>query len=93
MTYTKRYVADFKDILGLRLTCPRKGCGTVITIPPKPSNRYPQNCPECQEGLWPIEDNDINELNSFLKALRYFVERNGKTICNVQLELEPPEKC
>lgn len=45
MTFTKRYFADFKDILAIRLVC--NHCHTSLSIPVEKMETYPGVCLKC----------------------------------------------
>lgn len=90
MTITKRYLAEFKDLKALNLTC--HSCNATISIPfsEKPEH-IPLVCPYCTESVWfQRTGNDIGELYKLLDAIKSIKNLADKP-CIMRLELTTPD--
>lgn len=88
MTITKRFVADFKDVLAVRLTCP---CGASVSLPPTSPWNLPRTCPHCHNEWIPLNSVDSGLLETLLRNISAMREVKDNAPWKAQLEFDLPE--
>lgn len=87
MTFERRWLAGFKDILALRFVCK---CGASLSVPIGESEHLTQTCPHCTEVWFDKNGSDWKALNEFHKAIPIVKKRGVEAQCAVHLEFEQP---
>lgn len=88
MTAETRYLADFEDIIGLRLEC--RKCGAVISRQPKTAREeLPSACGNCGTPWFVGENSDKNMAEAFIRIVKHLATMPDQ-MWRLRLELRPP---
>lgn len=89
MTLQKRFIADLKDILAIRLTCKR--CKTTLSMQPDERAYFPQSCPTCRNQWFIDQTQDQQILEYFIRSITEIKKRGDEAPCQIQIDFEQPE--
>lgn len=89
VTITKRFLAEFTDILAIRITCP--SCKSAVSILPEKPYSVPVGCPHCRQAWCTPEHDQVLVLQGILRVLHERRDPEHKWPCQVHLEYDLPE--
>jgi len=90
VTIQTQYLAEFKDIQGLRLTCNK--CSGSVVLPISERTNIPEICPNCRQSWFLVDSLDLQVLDTLVRACYSLGERNTKGGFQAHLELNAPIK-
>lgn len=89
MTVAKRYLAESKDVLAVRVVC---HCGATVSIPPKPKFGIPFRCSNCHDTLIDTNSRENGLIDNLIRTIADLSENKYPWKIQLEFELPPSEQ-